>query len=115
MVGFKKLTSILLALIILSLSSFLVFSEEIQPSTSVNYLPGDVDGNGIVDITDVTVFQLTLINKLDKTEAFLKNSNTYTDQKTNIRDATVIQLYLVGKFQKIPITPDGYYSEILRP
>ena len=76
---------------------------------------GDVDGNGVVDINDVSTFQLTLLGILEPTEAFNRNSNTYTDQKTSIRDVTVIQLYLVGRFRKLPITPDGYYAEILIP
>ena len=84
-------------------------------SSTVYYEPGDVDGNGIVNINDVTVFQLTLIGKLSQTAAFKKNAETYTDQLKNIRDVTAIQMYLARIYRQLPVTPDGYYAEIFRP
>ena len=112
---FKKLISIILVIIITFISAFAVCAEDVQPSSPVVYKAGDVDGNGVINIDDVTVYQLTLIHKLPESEAFLKNAETYSDQKISIRDVTVIQLYLVGRFRKLPITTDGYYSQILRP
>ena len=120
----KVLLSVISIFLIIVLSSAYAFAAEIsngesvgayQTSANVEYLAGDVDGNGIVDVNDVTVYQLTLVGKLDETPAFQLNSNTYTDKQKNVRDVTAIQLYLINILRKIPITPDGYYSEILRP
>ena len=76
---------------------------------------GDVDGNGEVNINDVTVYQLTLAGKIGVTDAFNLNAETVTDNKFNITDATGIQYYVAGTFRKLPVTPDGYYAEIIRP
>lgn len=81
----------------------------------VQYKAGDVDGNGVIDINDVTTYQLTLAGKQQVTAAFTKNSETVTDSKRNITDATGIQYYVANVFKKLPVTPDGYYSEIIRP
>lgn len=105
------------AFLLSSVSAFAadITTKDNAASTTVEYEPGDVDGNGIVDVSDVTVYQLTLIGKLSQTAAFKKNSETYTDQIKNIRDATAIQMYLVGIYRQLPVTPDGYYAEIFRP
>ncbi len=121
MVGTKKMFIIISIILALIVSSSSVFAMEIDPDTKnqteayVEYLPGDVDGSGVVDVNDVTVYQLTLAGVYESTDAYAKNANTYTDKTKNIRDVTAIQLYLIGTLRKLPITPDGYYSEILRP
>ena len=83
--------------------------------TEVTDLPGDVDGNGVVNINDVTIFQLTLVGKIAPTPAYEKNGDTYLDNQKTIRDATTIQMYRAGKLKEIPITTDGYYARIIRP
>ena len=90
-------------------------SEVNTGSSSVQKKAGDVDGNGEVNIDDVTVYQLTLAGRMDVTDAFNLNSETVTDTKRNITDATGIQYYVAGTFRKLPVTLDGYYSEIIRP
>ncbi len=93
--------------------------DETDPETNggeeVTYLAGDVDGNGTVNINDVTIYQLTLVEKIERTAAFEKNGDTYLDNNKTIRDATTIQIYLSGVYRKIPVTTDGYYAEIIRP
>ena len=88
---------------------------ETEASSGVVYLAGDVDGNGTVNIRDVTILQLTLVGAIEETSAYTLNSNVIKDKVINIRDATVIQMYLVGKYRKLPITPDGYYADVVRP
>ena len=109
--------SLLLALIFSNISAFAADNKhkKTEAYVYVEYLAGDVDGNLVVDINDVTTYQLTLVGKMDETAAFIKNSSTYTDQMRSIRDVTAIQLYLTGQLRKLPVTPDGYYSEIMRP
>ncbi len=93
--------------------------DETDPETNggeeVTYLAGDVDGNGKVNINDVTIYQLTLVEKIERTAAFEKNGDTYLDAQKTLRDATTIQIYLSGVYKKIPVTTDGYYAEIIRP
>ena len=87
-----------------------------QPvSQEVVYKAGDVNGDGEINVNDVTDYQLTLVGRKEVTPAFTKNCNTVTDAKTNIIDATAIQYCIAGTFRKLPITPDGYYAEIIRP
>lgn len=76
---------------------------------------GDVDGNGEIDINDATAYQLILAGKQAVTPAFELNGNTVTDGKKNIIDVTGIQCYVAKVFKKLPVTLDGYYSEIIRP
>lgn len=109
--------SLLLAMIISSVPTFATTDEsgDTQPQATVNYLAGDVDGNGTVTIRDVTVYQLILVGKMETTEAFLTNYDTLLDYKSNIRDATIIQMYLVGKYTMLPISTDGYYAGVFKP
>lgn len=89
-------------------------NSEPEPQEVV-YKAGDVNGDGEINVIDVTDYQLTLVGKKEITPAFTKNCNTVTDAKTNIIDATAIQYYIARTFIKLPITPDGYYAEIIRP
>ena len=105
--------------ILVSLSAFTVFAEgngeSGEQNPSVVKKIGDVDGNGDVDINDVTTYQLTLAGKQEVTDAFNLNSEAVTDNKRNIIDATGIQALIAKSIVKLPITLDGYYSEIIRP
>ncbi|MBQ7505415.1 MAG: hypothetical protein IJT79_08920 [Ruminococcus sp.] len=89
-------------------------TESTEPSAPVK-LVGDVDGNGTVDVNDATAYQLTLAGRQEVTAAFELNGNTVTDGKKNIIDVTGIQYYVAKVFKKLPVTLDGYYSEIIRP
>ena len=120
---YKLLYTVILLISAMIISSSSVFAADTNnaesmsdnQSSTVYYEPGDVDGNGIVNINDVTVFQLTLIGKLSQTAKKKKNAETYTDQLKNIRDVTAIQMYLARIYRQLPVTPDGYYAEIFRP
>ncbi len=105
--------------ILVSFSSVAVFAEGDGDSgdqtQTVVQKAGDVDGSGVVDINDVTFYQLILAGKQEVTDAFTLNSEAVTDNKRNIIDATGIQAYVAKSIVKLPITLDGYYSEIIRP
>lgn len=88
---------------------------EATGSTEVAKKAGDVDGDGDIDVNDATTYQLILAGKEEPTPAFEKNAETVTDGKKNITDVTGIQAYVAKVLIKLPITPDGYYSEIIRP
>ena len=56
--------------------------------------PGDVDGNGKVDISDATAIQLYLAEMANLTDEQLAAADVNNDGKTDISDATQIQLFL---------------------
>ena len=89
-------------------------TETTEPAGPVKKI-GDVDGNGTIDVNDATFYQLTLAGRQAVTPAFELNGNTVTDGKKNIIDVTGIQYYVAKVFKKLPVTLDGYYSEIIRP
>ena len=107
---------LVLVLIITPVSAFAAKTEASNTGeTSAVYLPGDVDGDGVVNVNDVTVFQLTLVRIYQQTEVFTLNADVFTDRKITLRDATTIQMFLVGMYRKLPVSPDGYYSDVVRP
>ncbi len=60
---------------------------------SVALKAGDVDGDGFVDINDVTALQ-TYLSKIDNMSYYQKNSADVTkDNVIDINDATMIQRY----------------------
>ncbi|MBE6794103.1 MAG: hypothetical protein E7532_04065 [Ruminococcaceae bacterium] len=65
------------------------------PVNKVSYLAGDVDGNGKVNVKDVTTIQkfVAMIIELDAENAELA-ADVNLDTKINIKDATMIQKYL---------------------
>ncbi len=65
------------------------------PVNKVSYLAGDVDGNGKVNVKDVTTIQkfVAKIIELDAENAELA-ADVNLDTKINIKDATMIQKYL---------------------
>ena len=86
-----------------------------QPTVSSVYISGDIDGDGDVDIDDVTTLQSVFLGLVPKGEVVTRNGDTNVDGKINIWDATVIQLKIAGIFKKLPVTTDGYYAEIIQP
>lgn len=90
-------------------------AEESGSKSTATRIWGDVDGSGVVDVNDVTEYQLILVEKHAKTDAFDYNGDANIDGKKNIWDVTTIQYYLAGTFKKLPVTTDGYYGEIIRP
>ena len=74
-------------------------SDDEEPTTApvnkIAYLAGDVDGNGKVNVKDVTAIQkfVAKIITLDAENAELA-ADVNTDTKINIKDATAIQKYL---------------------
>lgn len=88
---------------------------EIRPEEEIQYKAGDIDGDGDIDINDVTTLQSVFVRLAPRTATVEKNGDTNVDGKINIWDATVIQIYLAGVYKKLPVTTDGYYAEIIRP
>ena len=86
-----------------------------QQGNPVSNLCGDINNDGIVDVDDVTDYQLIIAGQQAPTDALRRNGNTLLDQKYNISDSTVIQYYLTGVFKMIPVTVDGYYATIIQP
>lgn len=66
---------------------------------SKNIMTGDIDGNGIVDITDLTALSLALIGDKDLTEDQLKIADVDEDGAVTLADLARIQQYLSKKLE----------------
>lgn len=76
-----------------------------QPTVpeTAGYLLGDTDGNGYVDIRDVTDIQRHLVNLKRLEGVFLKAANVNGDDYVDINDATMLQFYLAQFVVPYPI------------
>ena len=93
MKSYKKIIGILLtSLITLCLTSALAFAASAAEST---YLRGDADGNGIVDVKDVTTIQSVLAEITDDSDKKIELRADINGDGLDISDATQIQMYLV--------------------
>lgn len=64
-----------------------------------NYLLGDVNLDGQINIDDVTMIQKYLANYIDFSEQSQINADTDKNGQINIDDATNIQKYMVGLYE----------------
>ena len=60
-----------------------------------SYAVGDLNSDGLINITDVTVIQKYLTNMCDLNE---NTADFNCDGKVNISDCTIIQKYIAGQF-----------------
>lgn len=76
-----------------------------QPTAPVvtEYILGDADGNGFVNIKDVTVIQRHIAGIKALESVFLSAANVNCDEQVNISDATVLQRFLAKYTVAYPI------------
>ena len=86
----KILSFFLVAITAVSCSLFPAHSQE-DPGAA---LMGDVNGDGTVNINDVTVTQSALAKLADLTDTQTMLADSSQDGETDIDDATMIQQYL---------------------
>lgn len=104
----KKFLSLLLAVILLIGA---VLCAPTGAAATVLY--GDADGNGEVEIIDVTRIQRHLSGAKPLDEAAQKRSAVSGESELSIIDATLIQRYLAGFFKRFPIEENGTAPEIV--
>ncbi len=78
-----------------------VVEEPTQPPTEPESLLGDVNNDGVVNITDATLIQMYLVEMVELTNKQLELADTDKDSVVSIRDATLIQMYaaqIITKF-----------------
>lgn len=75
------------------------------------FVPGDVDGNKSVDITDVTDIQLHLAELYSISEKGLLSADFNGDGDVDIKDVTDVQLYLANLDYTCVVYPDDGYLE----
>ncbi|MGN0173256.1 MAG: alpha/beta hydrolase-fold protein [Acutalibacteraceae bacterium] len=64
---------------------------------------GDADGNGEVNIQDVTCVQRYLVNLISKDEINLSAANVTGNEKLSINDATTMQRFLANLINRFPV------------
>ena len=60
------------------------------------YILGDADGDGMVSVIDATYIQLTLAQKIEKSEGFDYRADCDGDGTVSVMDATNVQYYMAG-------------------
>ena len=99
---FKRLITIAVSLIAVLT---IIFSAAVSVNAAdKTYIYGDADGNGTVNINDVTFIQKVLVDAATPGEDYNISSDVNYDLKVTIRDASVIQMYLAGIITKFPVT-----------
>ena len=86
----KKLQPILLTAISLAA----VFCAAFSASASTAYIRGDADGDGYVNINDVTAIQRVIAELESDRDGWIKRRGNVTGGNFDITDATAIQRYL---------------------
>ncbi|MEE0958127.1 MAG: dockerin type I domain-containing protein, partial [Ruminococcus sp.] len=94
----KKVISLVLALVLAlscfsCLGSVTAFAADAAETLKV----GDVDGNGVVDVDDVTALQLHLAGRNELTPEQMKAADANGDGVVDVDDVTAIQRYLAGR------------------
>ena len=89
----KKLQAIFLTAISLAA----VFCAAFPASAATTYIRGDADGDGYVNITDVTMIQRVIAQLETDRTGWVKRRGNVTGGNFDITDATAIQRYL-GEF-----------------
>ncbi len=69
-----------------------ITTEQAEPT--VEYLIGDADGNGKVNVNDITAIQRHLAQVETLTGTCLANADANCDGEVDINDATLLQMYL---------------------
>lgn len=64
-----------------------------EPVAEKTVLPGDVNGDGTVDVSDATIIQLYIAELLDESKFNKEAADVNRDGAVNVRDASLIQLY----------------------
>ena len=63
---------------------------------------GDANGNGKVDVDDVTVIQMYVAGLCEFDETAQKRADVGNDDAVNIDDATMVQLYIANIIMNFP-------------
>ena len=82
------------------ISRFNIGDFEIVPKRGI---PGDVNGDGVIDILDSTEIQKYAVEKVDFSKAQLELGDINGDGVVDILDATLIRKYAAGKIDKFPV------------
>lgn len=86
---FKRYLSIVLLLTILIISAVI-------PSSAATIQMGDVNGDGVINVTDATLIQKKINGNKIKDKYYGQYSDFDYSGRTDIADATLIQKYLAG-------------------
>ena len=80
----------------------ILFSLPAFHASAANRLMGDVNGDGIVNVFDVTAIQRHLAKLEPIPDEYLPNAMVSDDDVLSISDATLIQMYLAEMIEKFP-------------
>lgn len=99
---FRKVTSSILTLAL----GVSIFPASIQKVGATN-ICGDVNDNGVVDVTDASILSQYLLANLGSIN--LKNSDVDKNAVIDINDVKTIQAYIFRSISALPYNTDGIY------
>ena len=105
----RKVQAISLTLIALICPSISMFSVQ-GIETNNYYIKGDADGNGVVNIRDVTAIQRAIAELQPATDDMLVRSKVRGEPELSIADATAIQMYLAEYDNPFSVGEKVYYD-----
>jgi len=94
---------------------FVIFNEfEVygKKMSDTSYEYGDVNGNGLISITDVTFIQKILARVTTGNANHIKYGDVNLDGKLSIRDVTYIQMFIVKLIDAVPVIPKSKILDI---
>ncbi|MBO4878430.1 MAG: hypothetical protein J5501_10520 [Ruminococcus sp.] len=75
-------------------------------TTTPSTIPGDVNMDGIVDITDAVILGLHLDGDKELSDQALKNADVYKDGTVDVNDKDTLQKYLAKLIPELPVEPE---------
>ncbi len=84
---------------------------ETQP-TPVEYLYGDADLNGLVNIKDATTIQKFAADMIALDDVAFTQANVTGDKAVNVRDATAVQKHVAGLITEFPVEAKTAPAEV---
>ncbi len=104
----------------LDIAPYIVGSEQpsqpTQPTTTepdvIDYIYGDADMNGVVNIKDATTVQKYAADMLTLEEVAFIQANVTGDAAVNVRDATAIQKWIAGLITSFAVEADKDIVEV---
>lgn len=100
MISYKKIKNI--AVVAALTAAMTVSIAGVAAYAETNVTLGDVNGDGKVNILDVTTIQKVEAKLISEPENYLEAADVNSDNVVNIKDASVIQKYLAKIYKELP-------------
>ncbi len=108
--GFKRTIAIILSVVFIVAA---VSCISVAAVSEIFY--GDANGDGIINIRDVSYIQKVLAEDETENNEFSYVADVCQDMNINIMDVTTLQKYLADIYTQLPVDPEGWNNQIIKP